>query len=228
MPKRVWSICLLVCFVVVGASAHHAVLKFNLEEMVATADRIFIGKCIEVREEEELIARGLLPVTTYTFTVSKVLKGEVPERFTFKQLGFRPFKDSGKRNELNPNYYIHGMRGFQVGDELLLMLTPQYMDGNLTYPVGLYQGAFFIRRDSSGRAFARNSINNSGLFSNPYNRYSKSLAEARVIFPDNDQVLQSKRLSQTKVDRMTSKPGAILLEDLVELIEEIVEAERVR
>lgn len=209
------------------AEAHHAVLRFNLEEMVATADRIFIGKCINVTEGEETIAQGLLPVTTYTFAVSKVLKGDVSKTFTFKQLGFRPLKNGKKLNN-DPKYYIHGMNGFQVGDELMLMLIPQYMEGKLTYPVGLYQGAFFIKRSTTGRLVVRNSVNNSGLFTNPYNNYSKSSSQARIIFPDEDQVVQNSRLTQEQIDKITSRPGALPLEEFVELVTSIVATEGLR
>ena len=47
--------------------AHHAVLRFNLEEMTATADRIFVGRCLAVEETDEVIAQGRMPVTRYTF-----------------------------------------------------------------------------------------------------------------------------------------------------------------
>ncbi len=58
--------------------AHHAVLHFNLEEMSAVADRIFIGECVAVKETEEMIAKGIMPVTTYTFKISQTLKGQLP------------------------------------------------------------------------------------------------------------------------------------------------------
>ncbi len=228
MSRKLTSVLvLLLLSQIMPVKAHHAVLRFNLEEMVAAADRIFIGKCVNVTESEEFIAQGLLPVTTYTFAVSRVFKGDVPKTFTFKQLGFRPLK-AGQKMKADPKYYIHGMKGFHVGDELMLMLIPQYMDGKLTYPVGLYQGAFFIKQSSSGRLVARNSINNSGLFTNPYNNYSKAASQARIIFPDEDQVVQNSRLAQDQIDRITSRPGALPLEELMELVASIVETEVVR
>src|ERR1700716_755796 len=67
--------------------AHHAVLRFNLEEMTITADRVFVGTCVGIEATKEFIAGGNLSVTRYTFDVEQVLKGELPARFTFTQLG---------------------------------------------------------------------------------------------------------------------------------------------
>lgn len=212
--------------------AHHAVLRFNLEEMVATSDRIFVGKCIDVQETEEMIAQGILPITNYTFTVSEVIKGNIPQKFTFKQLGHRPKKPIGKKAEIiaggyvaDPKSSIHGMSGFQVGDELMLMLIPQHMDGQLTYPVGLYQGAFYVNRSSSGKTTIKNSINNRGLFTNPYNNYSKRIDQARVIFPDADQPIQEAKMSRRTIDILVDKPGALPLEEFSQLVRTIVESE---
>src|SRR6185369_15984235 len=148
------AFCAFLITPLLTARAHHAVLRFNLEEMVATSDRIFIGKCVDVRETEEPIAQGIMPVTYYRFTVSETIKGQVPQNFIFKQLGHLNRKKVGKDGSLdgqivNVGSMIHGMPGYNIGDEMLLMLIPNYMDGQVTYPVGLYQGAFYISRTSS-------------------------------------------------------------------------------
>ena len=44
---------LLLVGTIVPCGAHHAVLRFNLEEMVATADRIFLGRCVGAEETTE-------------------------------------------------------------------------------------------------------------------------------------------------------------------------------
>ncbi|MEW6734982.1 MAG: hypothetical protein AB1489_27070 [Acidobacteriota bacterium] len=215
------------------ARAHHAVLHFNLEEMVATSDRVFIGTCVDIKETKEMISQGLLPVTKYTFAVTDVLKGKVPQQFTFKQLGHRGHKPSGKKNlpiiggyVADPKTYIHGMSHYQIGDEILLMLIPQYMDGQVTYPVGLYQGAFFITRSASGKATLKNSINNRGLFTNPYTNYSKSASGAKIIYPDADRPILGAQLSPQSLETLISKPGALPLDDFTSLVRRIVEAEK--
>jgi hypothetical protein len=212
--------------------AHHAVLHFNLEEMSAVADRIFIGECIAVKETEEMIAKGIMPVTNYTFKISQTLKGQLPETYTFKQLGHRPRRPSGKKVEplvggyvADPKSYVHGMSHYQVGDQLLLMLTPQYMNGQLTYPVGLYQGAFYITPTATGKLLVKNSINNRGLFTNPYTNFRKQASTGKIINPEADRPILTSKLSAESVDRLMAKPGALPLEDLTSVLRTIVEAE---
>src|SRR5215471_20943473 len=76
--------------------AHHAVLRFNLEEMTSTADRIFVGRCMAIEETEEMIAQGKMPVTRYTFEVERAVKGKLPKQITFRQLGHPARRALGK------------------------------------------------------------------------------------------------------------------------------------
>src|SRR5689334_13557494 len=85
-------LALMVSTQIPTSKAHHAVLQFNLEEMVATADKVFVGKCTNIKETEEMIAQGMMPVTYYTFSISEKIKGDIPQTFTFKQLGHQPRK----------------------------------------------------------------------------------------------------------------------------------------
>lgn len=220
-------------------SAHHAVLQFNLEEMVATADKVFVGKCTAVKETEEMIAQGIMPVTYYTFVVSDKIKGDIPQTFTFKQLGHQPRKliKGNKTKDLVPmmggqiadpdTMLVHGMSYYKIGDEMMLMLIPNYM-GELTYPVGLYQGAFYVTRTSTGKPILKNSINNRGLFTNPYTNYTKSAANAKVIHPEGNlevPVVEARNSNQN-FSVLTSKPGALPLNDFTSLVHTIVEAEK--
>jgi hypothetical protein len=66
---------------------HALLLQFNLEEMTAVAGRIFTGRCIDVSEGAEYLGAAWLPITTYTFSVSEVLKGWVPRTIALPQLG---------------------------------------------------------------------------------------------------------------------------------------------
>src|SRR5262245_50995609 len=156
--------------------AHHAVLRFNVEEMTTTANRIFVGRCLAVEENEEMIAQGMMPVTRYTFEVDRAIKGKLPRQIAFRQLGHPPHRALGKGGEMTmhgqvvtPGAFIHGMSAYHVGERVLLFLIPNYLGGKVTYPVGLYQGAFFVSRMPSGQELVRNSINNLGLFTAPYN-----------------------------------------------------------
>jgi hypothetical protein len=220
------------------SKAHHAVLQFNLEEMVATADKVFIGKCTNVKETEEMIAQGMMPVTYYTFTVSEKIKGDIPQTFTFKQLGHQPRKFNKATNkEVVPliggkiadpdTFIVHGMSNYHVGDEMMLMLIPNYM-ADLTYPVGLYQGAFYVTRTSTGKPIVKNSINNRGLFTNPYANYTKSTDKAKVIHPEGDleQPIIASRTSNQNFAALIGKPGALPLTDFTGLVRTIVESEK--
>jgi len=207
--------------------AHHMVLRFNVEEMTATADRIFLGRCIDVEETEELIAQGMLPVTRYTFEVERAIKGRLPRRLTFSQLGHPAKRATGKGGEVTmhgrivtPDTFIHGMSEYRIGDRLVLFLIPNYLGGKVTYPVGLDQGAFLVSRMPSGQELVRNGINNLDLFTARYNGTTMKLADARVIHPDREDTLQAEGLSPAS-EALTRKRGALPLEPFIELVEKI-------
>lgn len=221
--------------------AHHAVLRFNLEEMEATADRVFLGRCVAVEEKEEMIAGGMMPVTIYTFEVERALKGKLPRRLTFSQLGHRARvspKDSGITMHGQPvtaKEFIHGMGEYVVGERLVLFLIPNYMGGKVTYPVGLDQGAFFVAEMPSGSDLARNNINNQGLFSAPYNNWRMKATDARVVFPERNEPLEGDgnpntgnevltQSAQDAIEVLTTKRGALPLGDFLNVIETIVAA----
>ena len=208
--------------------AHHAVLRFNLEEMTATADRIFVGRCLAVDEAEEMIAQGMMPVTLYTFEVERAVKGKLPRRITFRQLGHPAHRALGKGGEMTMHgdavtsrTFIHGMSIYGVGDRLLLFLIPDYLGGKVTYPVGLYQGAFFVSRMPSGRELARNSINNLGLFTAPYNGTAMSASAAQSIFPERDNPVANTHGLTFESQSLASKRGALPLDSLLELVDQI-------
>lgn len=204
--------------------AHHAVLRFNIEEMTATADRILVGRCVSVEQTEEMISRGLMPVTRYTFEVERAIKGRLPRQITFRQLG-HPTHLAGKvgvtihGRAAGPNSFLHGMTEYRVGDRYVLFLIPSYLGGTVTYPVGLYQGAFFIAEMPSGQKLARNSINNLGLFTAPYNGTKMKEVNAKVVFPQRGEAA----LIET-ARTLSRKRGALPLDQFLELVEHIVAA----
>lgn len=208
-------------------SAHHAVLRFNLEEMTVTADRIFVGRCLAAEPGQEAIAQGLMPVTRYTFEVERVVKGQLPDRFTFLQLGHPAPVKSAKGGQItahgqpvSPATLLHGMSAYKVGERVMLFLIPDYLGGKVTYPVGLDQGAFFVARGDSGEETARNNINNLGLLTAPYNGTKLKDADARVVHPDDGAVTPNAR-SAARAASLPSRGGAWPLETLVGLAEEI-------
>jgi hypothetical protein len=208
--------------------AHHAVLRFNLEEMTATADRIFVGRCLAVEETVEVVAQGQMPVTRYTFEVERAIKGKLSRQITFRQLGHPAHRALGKSGEMTmhgqavtPSTFIHGMSAYHVGDRMLLFLIPNYLGGKVTYPVGLYQGAFLISQMPSGQAMARNNINNLGLFTAPYNGTTMAAAEARLIFPERDNPLADGPGLNVKGQSLASKRGSLPLDAFIDLVDRI-------
>jgi hypothetical protein len=219
------------------SEAHHAVLRFNLEEMEATADRIFLGRCLAVEKTEEMVSGGLMPVTHYTFEVERAIKGKFQKKLKFSQLGHptRPTKAKGDDitmhgQAVSTSEFIHGMAEYKVGDQAVLFLIPDYMGGRFTYPVGLDQGAFFIAEMPSGQTLVRNSINNQGLFTSPYNNWRMKSGEAKVVFPDRDQPLLTGRGGistqslNDEAEMLTTKRGALPLDAFLDVVEEIVTA----
>jgi hypothetical protein len=225
-----WTVALACAFMWISSTlvdAHHAVLRFNLEEMVMSADRAFIGQCLDIQEGREAIGGGMLPVTRYTFAVQTVIKGELPSAFTFTQLGYRLRKAAKagvvtmNGQAVRPGIFIHGMSDYDVGDRLLLLLVPNYQNGRLTYPVGLDQGAFRISRLETGEDVAENGLNNLGLFSAPYTGTALKPSDARVVTPDVPDALASATTMSATARSLSTRRGALPLAGLVELIDQI-------
>jgi hypothetical protein len=225
------AISLLVMAVVVllassrTIQAHHAALRFNLEEMVLTADRIFIGTCVTVEATTDTIAQGRLPVTRYTFDVEQVLKGDVPKRFTFTELGHPPGMPAKKGPSVHglqptPGLFLHGMSSYAIGSRMMLFLIPNYQNGKLTYPVGLEQGAFLVE-DTDREVMVRNNLNNVGLFDAPYNAKTLASGEAKVIFPDaSDTIAADAGLTQD-ARALANRRGALPLAPMLEMVGKI-------
>jgi hypothetical protein len=221
--------------------AHHAVLRFNLEEMESTADRIFLGRCIAAEEREEVIAGGKMPITYYTFEVERALKGKMPKRLTFSQLGHRARTNPKEAaitmhgRAISEKEVIHGMGEYKIGERLVLFLIPDYLGGRVTYPVGLDQGAFFVAEMPSGSDLVRNNINNQGLFTAPYNNWRMKSGDARVVFPERNEPLDGSASEKTgnevltqsvqeSIETLTTKRGALPLNDFLNVVETIVTA----
>jgi hypothetical protein len=206
------------------------VLRFNLEEMTATADRVFLGRCIAVEETQEMIAQGMMPITRYTFEVERAIKGRVKRVLTFRQEGHRARIATGKKREMTMHgrvvtpYTKHGSSEYNVGDRVVLFLIPDYLGGKVTYPVGLYQGAFRVSGMPSGQQLVRNSINNLGLFTAPYNGWRLKAADARVVFPDRDEPIADIATMGVDGAALIRRRGSLPLEDFLKLVEQIVAA----
>ena len=109
----------------------------GVEEMAGRADRIFVGTCVEARNEADP-ERGIV-ATRYTFSVSRAIKGVVGATVTFRQYGGK----SGKRRTV-----VEGLPVYRPGEEVVLFLKP---DGGwgLTSPVGVFQGRYGVATDAT-------------------------------------------------------------------------------
>jgi hypothetical protein len=195
----------------------------NLEEMTAVADNVFMGRCVSVEETREMVAGGSLPVTRYTFEVTRAVKGRMPKQITFTQVGHAPQRAIGKGDgivshgmRVKNGAFLHGASAYRTGDEVVLFLNRMNSDTRVTSPVGLYQGAFFVSQMPSGQKMLRNSINNLGLFTARYTGVKLKDSDARLIFPDKD----ASELS-LKAATLSRKRGSLPLEEFLSLVEEI-------
>jgi hypothetical protein len=219
------------------SSAHHMTLRANLEEITLAADRVFVGRCVAIEETEEEIAQGTLDVTRYTFEVERAIKGKLPRRVTFTQLGHPSHRSLGKGGEITmhgspvtPGNFLHGMAEYRVGDRMVLFLVKDYLGGKVTKPVADDQGAFYVSKMPSGQELVRNNLNNTGLFTTPYNNLDVKASDAKVIFPDRDEPISAEPqgkdrqvLSAASV-ALADKRGALPLDAFLEVVERIVSA----
>lgn len=150
-------------------------IPMNLEEIIQGADRIFTGKCIDVKEIED-DPESKLPVYEYSFNVTEPLRGtKKDEIITFKQ--WKPtVRDAG----------------YEIGSNYILFLHPN-SDRGLTSPVGFLQGQFEV--DSKGffrrNKVVKNKTGNKGLYRNPRNKKTISLRQSQFL---NDYVSRCSEL----------------------------------
>lgn len=132
---------------------HFLVKNYNLEEMVSSADRIFVGRLVG-SEEDYLEARGgVIPVTIYTFAVDERIKGVRGKTLTIRQVGHRSDPSS---------LFGHSVPHYQEGQVLMLFLAGDSEIG-LTSPVGLGQGVFRVKTDRGVKVSVANERRNAGL-----------------------------------------------------------------
>ncbi|MBI4864481.1 MAG: hypothetical protein HY815_30115 [Candidatus Riflebacteria bacterium] len=137
MFTRAIAALLLVAAVVPTWAA--TVLPMNLEEMVAHANRIFVGKAIAVRVTRDPYLQ--VPVRFTTFDVIRPIKGQLGATVTIKQMGSTiPGQTS----------VIPGTLSFDIGREVVLFLTGESTIG-FSNPVGLFQGALPVVTDRGGQ-----------------------------------------------------------------------------
>jgi len=162
---RLGLFALLASFLIQPSVFASRVRSLNLEEMVRRADRIFSGRCVQVRVAEDPGTRQ--KATFVTFTVDRTVKGEGRPKVTIKVLGEQG--GSGKREA-----GIEGAPRYREGEEVVLFLYGDSRSG-FTSPVGLGQGKFSVVRDKAGGRLALNAYGNRGLMERLSTRAEKRL-----------------------------------------------------
>jgi len=152
--RSVLLVCLLLGFLVGSFPATASrVRPLNLEQMTERAERIFTGRCLDVRTERH--AESGLEVTVATFAVDQVLKGRVGETIRVRMLA-NPEPTATRGG-------VAGMPYYHPGEDVILFLYEESSRG-LTSPVGMTQGSFLVQHDKQGRAIALNGTGNRSLF----------------------------------------------------------------
>jgi hypothetical protein len=138
----------------------------NLQRMAEAAGAIVRARVVEVREERHPEFENL-ELVAVTLEVRESIKGGVTGLYTFRQ----HFPDPQDRGT---------MLGYQVGQDLVLLLTRPSRYG-LSSPVGLEQSVFSVEVDRENRPWARNGMDNRGLFEGMRERITDAQGELDAL-----------------------------------------------
>jgi hypothetical protein len=153
---RITALSFLILCSSLTLSRASQVRPLNLEEMAGRADRVFLGRCVQVTAE---LDADLGQMVTYaTFVAQRSAKGGVRGQVTIRLLGDQTASDA-------PNRSMAGVPRFRKGEEVILFLYKDSRRG-LTSPVGLGHGKFVVVRDKDGQKRALNAMGNESLFRN--------------------------------------------------------------
>jgi hypothetical protein len=141
--------CALVLAAAVSALHSARVRELGLADMVARAERIFVGECIGRTVQEDPDGGGAF--TEYAFRVIRPLKGVEDSTITFSVAA----TPDGRG--------FSGLPVFEPGERTLLLLYPAGPGGK-TSPLGLDQGRFHLVRAADGSMRAVNGRGNLRLF----------------------------------------------------------------
>jgi hypothetical protein len=133
-----WLPVLCVGALLLGAriASPTTVIAPTFDELVAKAQTIFVGRAVDTRSEFEYSSSGRSIVTHVTFSVERVLKGQVGLQTELTFLG-------GTVGDIRME--VAGMPEFRVGDRDLLFVSSQVHAASPL--VGLAYGRFRLVRD---------------------------------------------------------------------------------
>ena len=139
------------------------VTQMNLEGLVNSSERVFVGEVVSITESRVTAGGGELPAVTYKFKVSESFKGEYT---TIKGVRIAEVKMIGRLKDVMAGRHpIAGFPVLQSGEEYLLMVAPASPRTGLTAFMGLGQGCFHVTGKEDSK-IAVNAANNAGLFNN--------------------------------------------------------------
>lgn len=158
------------------------VLQLNLEQITALAEKVFVGRCVSVKEGKDPSGRL---VQWVTFEVDEMLKGEEADRITFKQLA----SDGPQMAELP---------GYREGEAAIIFLSEESRLG-FTAPIGLAQGKFEVKEGTQGKTVV-NGLGNRGLFIH----WKKSPRYKSMVLSSSEKKLVSSKAGAVPYDDFVS------------------------
>jgi hypothetical protein len=188
--RRIIAFSLFFLLAIVCGSAARVwaltVTEHNMGNLM-DADIAFTGACDSANPHVD--ERGLL-VTTYTFSVTEVLKGDVPTPFTFTQWGAAR-ADAERLGGVTSE----GLPVYGVGSQYTIFLTCSSASG-LCASKGLGYGSFAVTEDAEGKAQAINGYKNKGLFNNMPAKASKALSTGGIAVTPKEGAIPYESLRQ--------------------------------
>jgi hypothetical protein len=140
------------------------VRQFNLAEMTARAQRIYVGTVLTATEGTVAIGGGQLATVTYRLSVAEDLRGQsaLVKDMRIAEIRMLGKQRSVRRGNLRSFFPVPDLPMLTVGQEYLLFTTAPGSAG-LSTMVGLGQGSFTLYGKGDNRT-AVNEVNNVGLF----------------------------------------------------------------
>jgi hypothetical protein len=175
------------------------VKPMNLESLAKSAERVFVGECIEIKTGRD--PESKLLATWYTFQIMDGIKGEFGETYVLKQYG-------GSDGELTVN---SPSVTYKKGEQLVIFLYGESKLG-FSSAVGIQQGKFSIKEIArSGTKYVTNGMPALILFENMEN----------TIIPIN-----SNGIKATASERL--KSGRIELQEFLKEIKRIISLQQAK
>jgi len=196
MASTIYRILISWLFLIASAGSQAAmVVPLGLDRLHGDAEYIFLGECLSNTVDYDRISDM---VVTYTnFKVIEVFKGSLGGTHTIKQVGgVLPGSDMATK--------FAGVPQFEVGKRYVLFLPPASKLGFST-PVGLDQGLFHVRVDSSGAQVISSGRDVGELLQNlPENQIPRRISDKLQAMPDRRHPAQAKARAEMRLDDFRS------------------------